>query len=347
MTATADGATGVRADTDLVGPGVEHDEHPATSGHGSPASDACSVQWDHDGTSAYGTAATAAFFVIVEQSGPWGRDAARESHLDHDLGAELDARSSHAGGRFMLVRRPGGHPAHDGPRHVLLAHTGTRPEDAWLLMAEVDDVGDLLGLDWAGLARGSRALVQASLPGSREAEPTLLVCTNGRRDVCCAVRGRPLAAHAARAAPGRVWEVSHTGGHRFAPTAVLLPWGQTFARLDDQGALWVLAASDSGHVPAELLGPTHDRGRSSVPSPAQCAESHVRLETGETRLAALWAGQPQPTDGGWDVMVTHADGRRWHVAVTREPAGRTRPESCGKKAIEVLEHRATIVEAWF
>lgn len=347
MTATADGATGVRADTDLVGPGVEHDEHPATSGHGSPASDACSVQWDHDGTSAYGTAATAAFFVIVEQSGPWGRDAARESHLDHDLGAELDARSSHAGGRFMLVRRPGGHPAHDGPRHVLLAHTGARPEDAWLLMAEVDDVGDLLGLDWAGLARGSRALVQASLPGSREAEPTLLVCTNGRRDVCCAVRGRPLAAHAARAAPGRVWEVSHTGGHRFAPTAVLLPWGQTFARLDDQGALWVLAASDSGHVPAELLGPTHDRGRSSVPGPAQCAESHVRLETGETRLAALWAGQPQPTDGGWDVMVTHADGRRWHVAVTREPAGRTRPESCGKKAIEVLEHRATIVEAWF
>ena len=325
----------------------EHAEHPATTGYGTPASDACSVLWDHDGTSAYGTAATARFFVIVEQPGPWGRDAARESHLDRELGAELEGRTSRAGGRFMLIRRPGGHPANDGPRHVFVAHAGARPEDAWLLVAEVDHVGDLLGLDWGALARGSRALVQASLLGSRPAEPTLLVCTNGRRDVCCAVRGRPLAAHAARVAPGRAWEVSHTGGHRFAPTAVLLPWGQTFARLDERASEWLLGASESGHLPAELLGPLHDRGRSGVAGPSQCAESHVRAETGETRLAALWADAPEAVDDGWDVTVTHADGRRWHVRVTREPAGRTRPESCGKKAVEVHEHRATIVEAWF
>ena len=216
-----------------------------------------------------------------------------------------------------------------------------------MLTAEVDDVGDLLGLDWGALARGSRALVQASLLGSHPGEPALLVCTNGRRDVCCAVRGRPLAAHAARVAPGRAWEVSHTGGHRFAPTAVLLPWGQTLARLDHRASEWVLAASETGHLPAELLGPLHDRGRSGVPGPSQCAESHVRAETGETRLAALWADLPEETDGGWQVIVTHTDGRRWRVRVTREPVGRTRPESCGKKAIEVLEHRASILEAWF
>ncbi|WP_404387172.1 sucrase ferredoxin [Humibacillus xanthopallidus] len=321
------------------------DEHPSTT-HGAPADDACSVQWDADGTSAHGTAAGADFFVIVEQSGPWGRDAARESHLDPLLGAELDARTSRAGGRFMLVRRPGGHPAHDGPRRVLLAHAGTAPDSpAWLLEAEVADPGELLGLDWGALARGSRALVAASLPGARDAEPTLLVCTNGRRDVCCAVRGRPLAAAAARVAPGRVWEVSHTGGHRFAPTAVLLPWGQTYARLDEQGAAWVLEASLSGHTPAELLGPLHDRGRSALAPAAQCAESHVRAELGETHLASLWASEPTPSDDASDVVVTHADGRRWRVHVARVPVARTRPESCGKKGIEVLEHRATSVTA--
>jgi hypothetical protein len=325
----------------------EHDAHPATTGYGSPAPDACSVQWDRDGTSAYGTAARATFFVIVEQSGPWGRDAARESHLDHELGAELESRTNGAGGRFMLVRRPGGHPAHAGPQQVLLAHAGARPGDAWLLAAQVDDVGELFGLDWAALARGSRGLVQASLPGSRPTEPTLLVCTNGRRDVCCAVRGRPLAAHAARLAPGRVWEVSHTGGHRFAPTAVLLPWGQTLARLDDRTAEWVLGASETGHLPVELLGGLHDRGRSSVAGPAQCAESHVRAETRETRLAALWAGDPTELDDGWEVVVTHDDGRRWRVGVTRVPTGLSRPESCGKRPVDVLEHRATVVEAWF
>lgn len=335
-----------QSDPGAVGP-AEEAVHPATAGHGTSSSDACSVQWDQDGTSAFGTAATALFFVVVEQPGPWGRDAARESSLDRELGAELDARTSRAGGRFMLIRRPGGHPAKAGPRRVLVAHAGARPADAWLLTALVPDVGDLLGLDWGALARGTRALVQASLLGSEAAEPALLVCTNGRRDVCCAVRGRPLAAHAARVAPGRAWEVSHTGGHRFAPTAVLLPWGQTFARLDEHGCETVLSASESGHLPAELLGPTHDRGRSAVPAASQCAESHVRVEIGETRLGALWAGEPEPDDDGSQVIVTHTDGRRWRVHVTREPVGLTRPESCGKRPVEVLEHRATILEAWF
>jgi hypothetical protein len=334
-------ATSSTADEHLV-----FDEHPYTTGHGAPAADACSVQWDTDGTSAYGTAAGAGFFVIVEQSGPWGRDAARESHLDPLLGAELDARTSRAGGRFMLVRRPGGHPAQDGPRRVLLAHAGSAPDSpAWLLEAEVTDPGELLGLDWGALARGSRALVAASLPGARDAEPALLVCTNGRRDVCCAVRGRPLAAAAARVGPGRVWEVSHTGGHRFAPTAVLLPWGQTYARLDEQGAAWVLESSRTGHTPAELLGPLHDRGRSALAPAAQCAESHVRAALGETHLDSLWASAPTPSADGNEVVVTHADGRTWLVRVARIPVSRTRPESCGKKAIEVLEHRATSVTA--
>jgi hypothetical protein len=279
------------------------------------------------------------------------------SHLHRELGAELDARTAQAGGRFMLIRKPGGHPATDAPRTVLLAHAGARPGDAWLLRATVRSIGDLLGLDWGALARGSQAMVRASLPGAEPAEPTLLVCTNGRRDVCCAVRGRPLAVHAGRVAPGRVWEVSHTGGHRFAPTAVLLPWGQTYARLDDPAAEWVLGASATGHTPEELLGPEHDRGRSSLEPAAQCAESHVRALLGETHLPALWAGAAearpaaarpgQPADAtapdAWLVPVTHEDGRVWRVRVERAAAGLTRPESCGKKAVPVHEYRVTVV----
>jgi hypothetical protein len=322
---------------------VDHDQHPSTTGYATSAADACSVLWDHDGTSAFGTAAVARFFVIVEQSGPWGRNAATESHLDHELGAELDARAAQAGGRLMLVRKPGGHPDHVGPHTVLLAYAGGPPGEAWLLSARLAHAGDLLGLDWGALARGNKALVRASLPGAEPWEPVLLVCTNGRRDVCCAVRGRPLAAHASRIAPGRVWEVSHTGGHRFAPTAVLLPWGQTYARIDHQSVEWVLGASTTAHTPAELLGSVHDRGRSALAPAAQCAESHVRAGIGETHLPSLWAGEPTPSDDAVDVPVTHADGRGWVVRVERVPAGRTRPESCGKAAVEVLEHRAAII----
>ncbi|MEO7448745.1 MAG: sucrase ferredoxin [Humibacillus sp.] len=325
------------------------DAHPSTT-HGSPAADACSMQWDVDGTSAFGTAASAAFFVILEQPGAWGRDAARESHLDPGVGAELDTRTSGRGGRFMLVRRPGGHPVDAGPRRLLLAHAGAAAHqgpgpavEPWLLEADLVDAATLLTLDWDALARGDRSLVAAALPGAREADPVLLVCTNGRRDVCCAVRGRPLAAAAAHAAPGRVWEVSHTGGHRFAPTAVLLPWGQTYARVDEQAATRALETSLVGHTPTELLGPLHDRGRSALPAAVQCAESHVRALLGETDLGALEPGRPAPHDDGVEVVVSHADGRRWRVHVVRAPAGRVRPESCGKSPVEVMEHRVTDV----
>lgn len=316
--------------------------HPASVGHAKSATDACSVLWDQEDASAYGTAAAATFFVVVEQAGPWGRVVARESHLPEGLGVELDARAGALGGRFMLIRRPGQHADRSGGHRVLLAHAGPDPASAWLLAADVPDAGALLALDWSALAAGNRDLVQASLPGARTAPPSLLICTNGRRDVCCAVRGRPVAAAAASLAPDRVWEVSHTGGHRFAPTGILLPWGQYFARLDASSTQLVLAASREGHLPQQLLGPRHDRGRSGLPAPAQVAESFVRALTSETRLTNLAAGAATADGQRHLVPVHHADGRRWLIEVKRGPTGSRAPESCRKSPVDINEYVAAV-----
>jgi hypothetical protein len=184
----------------------------------------------------------------------------------------------------------------------------------------------------------------------------LLVCTNGRRDVCCALRGRPVALEAAGLAPGRVWESSHTGGHRFAPTAVLLPHGVALARLDGARCADVLAAADEGRLPAWALGPRHDRGRSGLSGPGQAAESHVRHRAGEPSLTALTtrplsdgAGGAGGGSGGgrggagerWE--VSHSDGRRWVVGVERRPSGAVLHESCGKPAIPAQEWHLSLL----
>lgn len=327
-----------------AGPGP-HPHEPTLS------PDACSVRWDRAGTSAYGTAAVARFFVALEQPGPWGRNALRESHLGAHLGETLETRCQERGGRLVLLRRPGSHPDTGGPATVLVAHASPSGGDAWLLRTVLDTPEQLLALDWEALARGDRAAVVASLPGATEAEPALLVCTNGRRDVCCATRGRPVAAAAAALAPDRVWESSHTGGHRFAPTGVLLPWGQTYARLDEHLAGAILDASLAGRMPAAALGPAHDRGRSPLSPPAQCAESAIRSRAGETGLDALSAELsekvPQADVGGdagdHEVVVRHRDGREWLVSVSRSSTGDTQPESCGKSPVPVLEYHTTTV----
>lgn len=308
-----------------------------SAGQGASAPDACSVRFDRADVSAYGTAARAGFWLAVEQSGPWGRNAATESHLPVEVGRRLDGECARRGGRLSLLRAPGPHPDvhHGSGRTAYVAFSGPRP---WLLAARDVTLDELASLDLDALAAGDAAGVRAGLPRAVEAEPVLLVCTNGRRDVCCAVRGRPVALGAAEAAPGRVWECSHTGGHRFAPTGVLLPFGATLARLDAGLCADVLRAAGEGHLPAPLLGPGHDRGRSALEPAAQAAESWVRAQHGVTDLTALATTGPD-TDGV--CTVSHRDGRAWAVSTVRSERAAGLPESCGKPAVPVTEWRVS------
>ncbi len=306
-----------------------------------PAADACSVLSQDVGESAYGTAADAGSWVCLEQDGPWGRSAATDSHLDAELGARIDAAVGGAGGRFALIRRPGSHPDEHrvAARVVLVAGAPAgHPEAGWLLRGTLDDPADLLALDVGALALGDRDAVRASLPVLRPDDgAVLLVCTNGRRDVCCAVRGRPVAVAAAAARPGQVWETSHTGGHRFAPTGVLLPSGNALARLDTSLAVRALDAAVTGRLAAALHGPVHDRGLGGLPAPARAAVSAVRAHTATEGLADLTAGSVlDQGDDHWRVRVDRVDGRSFDALVLRHTDGASRPESCGKPAVPTV-----------
>jgi hypothetical protein len=111
---------------------------------------------------------------------------------------------------------------------------------------------------------------------------TYLVCTNGARDRCCAIRGPAVAAAIERARPGRAWECSHVGGHRFAANLLVLPDALCFARLDVASALALVDELEAGRLPLE-----HFRGRTDYSQPDQAAEILVRKELGLTGLDDL------------------------------------------------------------
>jgi len=279
-----------------------------------------------------GSAPAARAWVALEQDGPWGAKAFTASHLDPGLGRDLEAAAAAVDVRPSLIRRPGRHadpPAHAAdPRHVLVAHTD--PADTWLLEGPVERPEQLLELDWAALGAGDREAVRRSLPSLAPSDRHhLLVCTNGKRDVCCAVQGRPVALGLAAERPDVVWEVTHTSGHRFAATAVLLPAGTLHGWLDVDAAGRVLDAADRGETVLE-----GSRGRSTWSGPGQVAELAVRAEAGESRLDALRVTAVVGTgDHAWTVRVEHRDGRGWEVAVASSEDGTARAESCGKDAV--------------
>jgi hypothetical protein len=73
-----------------------------------------------------------------------------------------------------------------------------------------------------------------------------LVCTHGSHDQCCAKYGNPFYRQALARVEDlslshvRVWQSSHFGGHRFAPTMIDLPEGRYYGRLDQQSFTSIL-----------------------------------------------------------------------------------------------------------
>lgn len=300
---------------------------------------ACSQLSEAAGETAWGTAAEATFWVAVEQPGPWGRAALTESGLDSAVGRELERMCAAHGGRALLIRRPaGGLPS---PQRTVLLSVGALAGRPLLLEAHVDDPASLLGLPFAHLATARE--IAGFTPS---AHPALCVCTNGKRDVCCAVRGRPVAAALASARPGQVWESSHLAGHRFAPTGVLLPTGQVLARLDDRRACSALDAAARGELPAESLDAVHHRGLSHLSEPEQAADAWLRAQRGITRWDAWHLISRRLDDDRYLVTLTTtpppeasaaSPGDIIRVLVSGQRGPAQRPASCG--AVSELEKR--------
>jgi hypothetical protein len=212
----------------------------------------CSLASLADEEPMVGTAPADPELLLVESPGPWGRDAVSDNRLPVAVRLHLAS----AGPQVLLLRRPDG-SAGPGVRVFHASATATGYDVRATLL---DRPADLLDLD---LPRDL-----ASLPAYDD--PLWLVCTNGKRDRCCAEVGRPIARRLAERWPDGTWETTHLGGHRFSGTLLALPSGLTLGRLDTHTALPACEAVVRGEVPLEWV-----RGRAGRPGADQAHELHV------------------------------------------------------------------------
>jgi hypothetical protein len=219
----------------------------------------CSFAAGAAGDPLEGTAPQTGRWLLIEHPGPWPPQALTA------LPADVTDALADWEGRAVLVRRPG-RARRAGPRQWF--RVDARPGHESVR---------------TGTYRFTSELVAAvDAPGKPYAGPLVLVCSHGRHDTCCAVRGRAVAAALAAADPEPVWECSHVGGCRFAPAVVLLPHGYVLGGLDPADAPATLAAYRAGR-----LDPGTVRGRSALPPAVQAAQHHARLATGATGVDDL------------------------------------------------------------
>jgi hypothetical protein len=270
-----------------------------------------------------GTAPVAPRWVCLEHRGAWPRDVS--AHPDGAVRAFV-VRATTADWRVLLIRRPGRQDTASGDATRVYL-TDTAPAAARTTVQLIGGPSELAGVALPGPAD--------PLPGTPVSDPLLLVCTHGRRDRCCALDGRALAQAVVSAGEPDVFECSHLGGHRFAPTALVLPTGYAYGRLDPAAALTARKAAAAGEVEPALC-----RGRSTWSRTGQVAELAVRAATGLRDADGL-----DVADAPGGAVVTARGGRRWAVRVREEDARAHRPTSCGGVPVPFAALRATEVRA--
>lgn len=244
-----------------------------------------------------GTATHVTAFLLVENQGPWGVSAPRDSRLPKPVKRHL---ARHKNIKVLMIRRH--HRAHRGSEHrAFLAFPASR----LLLTTTFRDPDELLAIDLDAVARGEAP------DWERAAGPVFGVCTHGRHDACCAERGRPVAAALSASHPSKTWEISHMGGDRFAANMLVLPEGLYYGRMEPGTASQVAFLHEQGRVDIGRL-----RGASSYPMPVQYAEIALRRHLEEDRLDALrLVRRNGPT------TVFRREGTNWAVTLSRSSQG--------------------------
>ena len=166
-------------------------------------------------------------------------------------------------------------------------------------------------------------------------ESLILVCTHGSRDRCCGKLGGFIYAKAHKLAPDQVWQASHLGGHRFAPTLLVLPQGMMYGRVEEDDIPALLS-----HPPQIPFSCNRLRGVPQWPKEVQTA-AHT-----------LWKDTPVPlhsfstkivSPNTWDVSLTYSQTTSSY-RVSKEPLGVSISASCGDSKLKEL-FRYTCVSA--
>ena len=236
-------------------------------------------------------------WLLIEHPGPWPHEAA-EAAQPAPLAALVES-AEEFGVRMQLIRRPGRRRAGD-VRSVFLGWTAG--DSPWLRCAEVSASAPAL------TERDLKELADGIVPsfGVGWDEPVFLVCTHGKRSVCCARLGTPLAQALANRHRGPVWETTHVGGHRFAANLVILPHGLYYGPVGVGPAAAAIDAYQRGAVVVDRY-----RGRAGQARADQEAEYARLAEAGvlPLPLSALSAEREPGARRGEDGGLGHGPGR--------------------------------------
>jgi hypothetical protein len=225
--------------------------------------------------------------LLIESHSAWPRQAL--TSLPGELGTTVTRLCRAASIRPVLIRRYG---RVDRTRRRRWGLADARPGRETLRWGDLPSDDHLL------------EVLAGNDEGHLSDDPAYLVCTHGRHDACCAVRGRPVAAALATAYPDRTWECSHIGGDRFSANVVVLPHSLFYGHVSPAEAVDVVRQYDEGVVVPDLL-----RGSGAFNPAVQAAQHFARTAGHSPALGNLLPQAVDPLgDNRWRILLASTTG---------------------------------------
>lgn len=253
------------------------------------------LAWKH-GVPLIGTASRGDTWFLLEYPGRWEAKALEGSSIPAAVKAQIASITPQGRTtRTLLIRQPQA----DHPVGIRFFAAQVDPLAPRLYEYHLERYEDLLDMDLTSLAAGE--------PGDAaylKKDPLYLVCTNGRRDRCCAFYGPEVYQAMAVEAGDAVWQSSHIGGHNQAPITLFFPYGVNYGRATPGEASRLGQAYRRNQVVLR-----HYRGRVCYPTHVQAAEHFWREQSGILDLPGLRVDQVEENGpASWDVTVSEANG---------------------------------------
>lgn len=224
-----------------------------------------------------GSAVNHQTYILVECPKPWAPDAFDSKHIPLNLKSLVDeVNRTRLPVRFLLIA-PNKDKKTDHTKVLIFDNKKDGLLDGYKTkefnLESIEKVSEVV----RNYLAGKTSDCESEETGKRD----ILVCTHGNHDKCCARYGNPFYRQAIATVSDlslsnvRIWEASHFGGHRFAPTMIDFPEGRYYGVLDPESFKSILTRT--GNI--KCLNRVY-RGWGILPKPIQVMERELILRYG-------------------------------------------------------------------
>ena len=281
-------------------------------------SEFCALQSQETAQEIFGTAvAETTVWLFLEYVEPWTPKSVTDNNLPETVQDWLQGQvSAIAQSRVVFIKKSSQTPA------AFHFYVGiSREADQRLYRFQVANYEALLDLDVAGILADGAAF-EANLSD----EQLYLVCTNGKRDRCCAKFGLPVYEAMTQIEGASVWQCTHLGGHRYAPVVGVFPAGLYYRVIEPEDGAALVAATQAGELRLNDY-----RGRNCYIGVVQAADYFLRQQTGQLEINRYRLHSEVVSDGVWQVTFAETGTDVTHTVDLKQQLTAPLMASCGVK----------------